>query len=619
MWCSPSVVLSCEHNSEQLTLVLLWFQACVDGNAECVFPCPSFMYTDEEIRTQYAAYIASGLLSFPLNVFLLATLVKMGKKGRAKVQSGIKHAAAIGALYAFWDIFLVTALYTDMACGCGPDSNADLEFGTEICQGESIACRFSKVSIFLLMSIFYWITTLMTKVRACVFYPFWFHYGSICPLLFVRFDVCQDGRQIMHCLCLCSAQVFAQIVLGWGAKNLRKLEKTFPLIGFGIPLVMAIIALVRDFRPYEDPNAPNAALAIIRDSFSCKPRLATFAEEMGVITGHFICCGVIIIALIIGIVRQIITVQSKTLVRSDSQGLGKILRTVGDVKNAKVGLLLVMGAWMTCLVAINIAVTATNAPVMEAFKVQADEWRQCKFTVSLMCHGFVNVRGVNCDPLPCRRHEDCGTEGRAYCTEDGVCSERCHECYEKNDGIGGECSSYNCEVSTHMPKMGQCIFRYCAEEVRVCHSESGSNCIEDIVQALTSQGKGPAAAQYPLTDGVACAIRNGCSDHTNAPVGSGTCVEPFSDNPACDCLEAHFQPGSQSKNVFQMEEVGCLMHSLTENGSAWIVDPKAELLLPFSFCYIRDGANCPLTADETTFAGKSAQELDDQDYIMQSK
>jgi hypothetical protein len=148
--------------------IYVWgsMQACVDGNAECVFPCPSFMYTDDEIRTQYAAYIASGLLSFPLNVFLLATLVKMGKKDRAKVQSGIKHAAAMGALYAFWDIFLVTALYTDMACGCGTGNNADLELGTEICQGESIACQFSKVSIFLLLSIFYWITALCVKVFA---------------------------------------------------------------------------------------------------------------------------------------------------------------------------------------------------------------------------------------------------------------------------------------------------------------------------------------------------------------------------------------------------------------------------------------------------------------------
>jgi hypothetical protein len=32
-----------------------------------------------------------------------------------------------------------------------------------------------------------------------------------------------------------------------------------------------------------------------------------------------------------------------------------------------------------------------------------------------------------------------------------------------------------------------------------------------------------------------------------------------------------------------------------------------------------DGANCPLTVDKTTFAGKSAQELDDQDYIIQSR
>jgi hypothetical protein len=426
-----------------------------------------------------------------------------------------------------------------------------------------------------------------------------------------------NGKSCIVCVCVCVlAQVFAQIVLGWGPKSLQTLEKTSPLICYGIPLVMAIIALGRDFRPYEDPDAPNAALVIIRDSFSCRPRLATFVEEMVLITGHFICCGAIIIGLIIGIVRHIITVQSKAFERSDTQGLGKIISTVKDVKNAKVGLLLVMGALMACLVAINISVAAINDPVIKAFKVQADEWRQCKFEVNLLCNVNIVVRGVNCDPVSCRHHEDCGkTGGVEYCTEDSVCSERCHECYEKNDGIGGECPSYKCRLSTHMSKMEQCIFRYCAEEVRVCHSEFGSNCKEDIVQALTSQGKAPAAAQA----GVACAIRNGCSDQAHAPIGSGTCVEPFSDNPACDCLAYDPVSATIGADVFQNDEIGCNIMAVTEQGSAWIADQKADLLLPFSYCYIRDGANCPLTVDETTFAGKNAQELDDKDYIMQSK
>ncbi len=110
--------------------------------------------------------------------------------------------------------------------------------------------------------------------------------------------------------------MFAQIVLGCSARTLEKLEKLFPVFCYGIPLVMAIIALVLDFRPYEEPDQPNAALVVIRDSFSCKPRLATFAEEMGLITGHFILCGVTIIALIIGIVRQIVTVHGKSKVRT---------------------------------------------------------------------------------------------------------------------------------------------------------------------------------------------------------------------------------------------------------------------------------------------------------------
>jgi hypothetical protein len=279
-----------------------------------------------------------------------------------------------------------------------------------------------------------------------------------------------------------------------------------------------------------------------------------------------------------------------------------------------------MAGWMTCLVAINIAVTATNAPVMEAFKVQADEWRQCKFDVNLMCSN-AEVKGENCDPTPCNSHDDCQPH-REYCTGDGVCSEQCHECYEKNDGIGGACPSYSCTVSTYMSKMEQCVFRYCGDEVRACHAATASgssNCKEEIVQALTSQGKGPAAAQA----GVACAIRNGCSDQTHAPVGSGTCAEAFSDNPACDCLgDGPFGRNDPDPAVrkrvaaISLSSIGCYVQTTAQ---LQVSNQKADVLLPYTYCYIRDGANCPLTVNETTFAGKSAQELDDMDYIIQSK
>jgi hypothetical protein len=281
-----------------------------------------------------------------------------------------------------------------------------------------------------------------------------------------------------------------------------------------------------------------------------------------------------------------------------------------------------MAGWMTCLVAINIAVTATNAPVMEAFKVQADEWRMCKFNLRLMCSS-AEAKGVNCDPTPCNSHDDCKPE-REYCTGDSVCSERCHECYEKNDGIGGACPSYNCLVSLHMSKMEQCIFRYCGDEVRACHSASSggpSNCKEEIVQALTtSQGKGPVTAAAAQA-GVACAVRNGCSDQTHAPVGSGTCVESFSENPACDCLAynplGRNDPAVQAKvDALTFTNVGCMIQSLEQ---IHVTSQNAQLLLPYSYCYIRDGANCPLTVNETTLAGKSAQELDDMDYIMLSR
>jgi hypothetical protein len=178
-----------------------YVQACVDSTAQCVMPCPSFMYEDSEVHVQWIAYVLPGLLSLPLNLFLTASLVKMSANSRAKVASGIKHASVLGLVYAFVAVIPVTALYTDVACGCGPDSGITEE-GTELCQGEGLACKISRFSVFLLMSIFYWITCIVAKLFAQVVLRWIWHapagiYGKVRLSIFrlrhphcLRYRVC---------------------------------------------------------------------------------------------------------------------------------------------------------------------------------------------------------------------------------------------------------------------------------------------------------------------------------------------------------------------------------------------------------------------------------------------
>ena len=60
----------------------------------------------------------------------------------------------------------------------------------------------------------------------------------------------------------------------------------FPFFGYGIPIVCATASAVLDFQPQEHPDAPNTPLIVVRDSFSCAPRLKTTTLELVLVQGY---------------------------------------------------------------------------------------------------------------------------------------------------------------------------------------------------------------------------------------------------------------------------------------------------------------------------------------------
>ena len=88
----------------------------------------------------------------------------MKAPARKKVQTGIKHAAVLGLIYALMDVVVVATLFTDVACGCEDGGTDNPAFGTIACQGSSFPCKVSKNSVFVLMAAFYWICTLCMRV-----------------------------------------------------------------------------------------------------------------------------------------------------------------------------------------------------------------------------------------------------------------------------------------------------------------------------------------------------------------------------------------------------------------------------------------------------------------------
>ena len=254
------------------------------------------------------------------------------------------------------------------------------------------------------------------------------------------------------------------------------MDKAFPLVNYGIPILCCIIANALDMDPVETPDAENAALIIIRDSFSCSPRLETVALDMLFVQGHFVLTGCLIFIFIVGVVHTIFVTQGKTS-GNESHGFWK------NMKKAKVGLLVVMAMIMTLLVFINLFVVLTTAPAMGAFKEDSDAWVTCKADTNNLCIAG-GIDGQTCGYTSCRSHDDCLVEVQ-YCQKPtdllwgpstGVCR-HCNECYDRKDGVGGECSPHSCKAAVmqhdadgapnkQMTVQEMCLFNFCPDEIR---------------------------------------------------------------------------------------------------------------------------------------------------------
>jgi hypothetical protein len=509
-------------------------EVCVDGSLTCVHTCPSFIYDNDDWNSMWLAYVIPGLFSFCLNAFLLVLLGFMGHHERKKVPFQTQAMFAMGFLFSLVDIVPVSVLYTSLPCHCDDEQYND----TSICQGESTYCAISRLSVFMLVSIFYTIGGIITNLLLTI-------------------------RRSPH------------------AYNFKSWY--FVIFSVIVPLVCAFASIMLDFQPTEDPAAPTADLIIIRDAFSCNPRFSSFVLDFVFVQLQFILSSAICFFASCFILREMLRLSGAAGVRISSKkessnaivsGATSIYR---KLKSQKADKLVLMAFITVTLLLINLFITVSTAPVLQSFKEATDEWRACSTYFRSYCPGYRTCRSFK--STTCDSHADCLSDWE-YCSDQNVCDE-CFECALRGDGVGGECPQEPCGPSTLMNPKEQCAFEHCAELIADC--TKGEACWENGLRLADLLEEGGLACETdsscdfgPLLNDVSACVRttNGCQ------LKDRTCHDPLEDLEGCRCS------GTTSPLVLEekllVPETGCHVPIIQDEVSG----------VQGNICIVEDAAKC---------------------------
>ncbi len=221
-----------------------------DGScAECIFPCPSPMYSDHEYEAMWLVYIIPSLISIPANVVLLYALYKPGnKKFRKSKPFHIIACAILGLCFSVLDTTAVAAFYSDLPC-----STDTGEPCTNCKGGNSSMCFWNRATIHILQSMFFFMAFMILNV-------------------------------------------YLSITKGFNSARISKLT-TVPciIVCTVIPIVCAVLTLVLDD---DSEDSELALMNNIRAGFKCMPRFSTLGIEWAVIHIWFAVTCVSIVSMI---------------------------------------------------------------------------------------------------------------------------------------------------------------------------------------------------------------------------------------------------------------------------------------------------------------------------------
>jgi hypothetical protein len=328
----------------------------------CVFPCVSFLYTREQIDSQYSAYVATGLTGMVANFSLIAwcsssflfewTQKRRGKKtkGWSTFPTFVFMCAVLGFLFGVIDTIPVALLKFDLPCSDGCTD--------EFCHGSGLVCKVAQPSEYLLLLVF-------------------------CILL---------GALV---------ELYLNVILNYPPPWRSRVQHRYSMGVFVMMLiVVSACVLWSDSGALATESDDYRQLVVARDIFSCGPRYSSLVQELVFLTlpFMFVCLALVgvTIGTIVNVWKSVMRMQDKSHRFRSVQKFGKLA-----------GKLMALAVIVFILWVVRVSIAAAQGPIIANFNVDVKKWADCmklKATSETYASQVVSCLHIyNCTPTTYHR------------------------------------------------------------------------------------------------------------------------------------------------------------------------------------------------------------------------
>ncbi len=297
----------------------------------CVLPCVSFLYTREQLHSQFSAYVATGLIGMVANFSLIAWysssfLFEWNQKRRGKKKKGwstlptfVFNCALLGFLFGLIDTIPVALLKFDLPCS---DGCID-----EFCHGNGLACKVAQPSEYLFLLIY-------------------------CILLGIL------------------VELYMNVILSSPPPRMSHVKRCYSMGVFVVMLVVVFACVLADSGALATESHEYRQLVVARDTFSCGPRYSSLVQELVFLTlpFMFVCLALVgvTIGMIVNIWKAVMRVRDKSQI---SRSVKKFRKLAGK--------LMALAVVVFILWVVRASIAAAQEPIIANFNVDARKLLAC--------------------------------------------------------------------------------------------------------------------------------------------------------------------------------------------------------------------------------------------------
>jgi hypothetical protein len=298
---------------------------------KCVFPCVSFLYTWEQIDSQFSAYIITGLIGMVANFSLIALdatsrIYEWIQKRRGKREKGwstlptfVVLCAVLGLLFGLIDTIPAAILKFDLPCS--------EDCIHEFCHGDGLACKVAQPSEYLLLLVF-------------------------CILLGVLIEL------------------YMKAVINSPAPRIRHVKRCYSMTVFVTMLVVVLACVFADSDVLATGSDEYRQLILSRDIFSCGPRYSSSVQELVFLTLPFMFVCFALVGFTFGMIHSIWVMMTKVPDSSVSGSLGKFGKVAGKLMALA---LVVFTLWL-----VRASIAGAQQPIITSFSMDANKYLDCQ-------------------------------------------------------------------------------------------------------------------------------------------------------------------------------------------------------------------------------------------------